>query len=83
MAKRKKYNPTKEVNKITKSVVSVGVGTHVAYGVADVAGHSSAARITPAMRMTSVIPTAQAGSSIIGAVSMLGKQPRKKKRKRG
>ena len=81
MKRKKKYNPTKEINKITKSVVSVGVGTHVAYGVADVAGHGTAARITPAMKMTTVIPTAQAGSSIIGAVGMLGK-PRKKKRKR-
>ena len=80
--KRKKYNPQKEINKITKSVVSVGVGTHVAYGVADVAGHGTAARITPAMKMTTVIPTAQAGSSIIGAVGMLGKKPRRKKRKR-
>jgi len=82
MSRRKKYNPQKEIGKITGSVVGVSLGTKIGYDVAGVAGHGAAAKITPAMKMTSVIPTAQAGSSIIGAVSTLGKPRRKRRKKR-
>ena len=83
MKRKKKYNPQKEVGKITSSVVGVSLGTKIGYDVAGVAGHGAADKITPAMKTMGIIPTAQAGSSIVGAVSMLGKQPgKKKKRKR-
>lgn len=79
---KKKYDPVKEVKKITGTTVGVGLGTQIGYKVADVAGHGAAAKITPSMKLMGTIPTVQAGSSLINSLEMLGQTKKRKKKRR-
>ena len=84
--RKKKYNPMKEVNKLTRTTVATGVGAivpHMVVGAfpAGAAKTMASQAITTPTRMMTVIPTMQAGGSIIRSLDMLS-PPKRKRRKR-
>lgn len=83
---KKKYNPLKELTKLSKSTTATAIGVTLPHMVVDKFPASSKTTASGIIRtptkMMGAIPVVQAGGSIIGAVSMLGQTPKKKYRKR-
>jgi hypothetical protein len=57
----------------------VGVGTGVTFQIADRVGHGASGMVASPMRMMSVVPTVQAGKTVLGSLSLL-EQPKYKKK---
>lgn len=87
MAKKRKYDPMKEVNKLTRTTVATGICVTVPHMVvgafpAGTAKTMASQAITTPTRMMGVVPTVQAGGSIIRAVGTLGQTPKRRKKRR-
>ena len=87
MGKRKKYNPIKEINKITGSLVATSFGTMIPYQVAGAmpsgVGKTIALQgLAAPTRMMPMIPLVQTSGSLLRSLEMLDVKPYKKRRKR-
>lgn len=79
--RKKKYDPIKEVNKVTGATTAVLLGGHITHSVAaHVPG--GAGMVTPPLRMMNVIPVVGAGGSVIRSLEMLNTKPKRRKKRR-
>jgi len=87
MSKRKKkYNPTREVGKITGSLVATSFGVSIPYQVAgslpaDTARSMALQGLGTPTRLMPVIPMVQTGGSLLRSLDMLDVKPHKKRRR--
>lgn len=79
--RRKKYDPVKEVGKLTGMTTATLLGTHVTSTVAASVPGGSAMVASP-LRMMSTIPVVGAGGSVLRSLEMLNVKPKRKKRRR-
>ena len=79
---KKKYNPNKEIAKITGSMIGVGLGTNIAYKTMDSIPGGHSVNIGSTTKLMGAIPLVQTGGSLMGAMSMLGNVGNTKKKKR-
>ena len=85
MSKKKKYNPTKEIGKITGSLVATSLGVSIPYQVAGSmpsgTGRTMALQgLGTPTRLMPMIPMVQTGGSIMRSLDMLDVKPKKRRK---
>ena len=79
MMSKKKYDPLKEIKKITGSTTGVLVGTYVVGSIGSLSTHTPAGVYT-GIGLMGKMPVVQAGGSLLRSLEMLNPPKRKKKR---
>jgi hypothetical protein len=84
--KRKRYNPMKEVNRLTGTMAATTIGVGVPYQIANAmpAGIARTQALASLNAPTSLMPSigvAQAGGTVIGSLKMLDQSYHRKKKR--